>query len=81
VEDKMKVKKTCNEKDFEPVTISITFETEDEAGAFYAIANYNDICDFAGSYGVDFSIIRKTLGSEFGRGDYYNKFVKILRKG
>lgn len=75
----MKAKK-INEKDFEPVTISITFETEDEAGAFYAIANYNHICDFARSYGVDFSIIRKTLGSEFGKGDYYKKLLKVLSK-
>lgn len=70
-----------SKKDFEPVTISITFETEDEAGAFYAITNYTDICEFAKSHGLELGIIRKALGGKFGKGDYYHKLVGKLSKG
>jgi len=46
---------------FNPVDLTITFESEDELQAFHAIFNFTPICDAVRPYGLNTIMIREEL--------------------
>ena len=70
----MKVEKEA--KEFEPVTIKITFETERELQDFYSIFNYTPIIN---AVNIDDKTIRDLLYNETGYDeDVFIEFTKRL---
>ncbi len=59
----MKVKEKDN-ADFKPVTIEITFETENKMKDFRSILNYTPVCDLLMNTSIDYSAIRKAIPCE-----------------
>jgi hypothetical protein len=58
----MKVERVSIEPDFKPVSINLTFETDDELIAFYLIMNYRPAIDADGVDGfLDVSMIRGSI--------------------
>lgn len=62
----MKVAATRNETPpkFEPVTLSITLETLDEAAAMFAIFNVNTTCEVSRQAGISPSQIRDAIANQ-----------------
>lgn len=74
----MKIKRINPFKDFEPVTIQITFENADEITSFYCIMNYQPICDFLEKNGFDAGKVRDLVRPESNRGGRGNKFDELV---
>lgn len=65
-------------KSFNPITISITLETEEELNALYVMFNHCYITEAPGMESIDTTAVRESIKKELGHTpDYKGQFNKL----
>lgn len=71
--------KEADSKPFQPFTLSITFETEEELGAFSAAMNHTAVVDPIRQT-LDLGAIRRAIETQIGRTPNYRNYQNKIHE-